>query len=313
MLGDDFYGDKFRWFVGVVKQVADDRARVRVRIFGIHPTENTEKVSDGDLPWALVLYPTTGSQTSGGNLSHNLVNGTWVFGFFVDGIDSQQPIIVGVVNGGQGSINNSSGVEGINTSPGSAPVNVPNDRDSAPSTTQLVGTDNAKKVYNYFWQRISQEGAATGDKKIICAAIVGAFIVESGSNINNQAYNPNDKGAVSAGIAQWQRDRLTNLCRFCGYNALPGKGGLPPLEQQLDFVWHEFHSSEKRAYGKLLGSTSLEDAVVAMGLYERDASYRKIGGTWTVDTSSPYYTKKLRSSQQVLSSFTYTGGTGGER
>ena len=310
MLNDDFYGDKFRWFIGVVKQVADDRARVRVRIFGIHPTENTEKVSDGDLPWAMVLYPTTGSQTSGGNLSHNLVNGTWVVGFFVDGIDSQQPVIIGVVNGGQGSVNNSSGNIGVNSQPGSAPVAVATDRDSAPSTTQLVGSDNSKKVYNYFWERISKEGSATGDKKIIVSAIVGSLLVESGSNVDVQAYNPNDKGAVSGGIAQWQKDRLTNMCKFCGLSTVPGKGGLPPLEQQLDYIWHEFHGSEKRAYGKILGSTSLEDAVVGMGYYERDASYRKVNGTWIVDTTSSYYTKKLKSAQQVLASMSYTGGEG---
>ncbi len=74
MITEDFYGDKFRWFVGVVKDVGDDRSRVRVRIFGIHHTEDTTRVSDGDLPWATVLYPTTGGQTSGGNSSHNLLS-----------------------------------------------------------------------------------------------------------------------------------------------------------------------------------------------------------------------------------------------
>ena len=311
MLDDDFYGDRIRWFVGVVKQVADDRSRVRVRIFGIHPTENIEKVSDGDLPWALVLYPTTGSQTSGGNMSHNLVNGTWVFGMFTDGNDSQQPIILGVINGGQGSVNNSSGVEGTDSSKGSSSVDVPTGRDSAPSTlsTQLTGSDNAKKAYNYFWERIEKEGAATGDKKVICAAIIGNLQIESGNTINPQAYNPNDKGAVSGGIAQWQKDRLINMCKFCGYNALPPKGGMPPFEQQLDFIWHEFHSSEKRAYGKLLGSTTIEDAVVAMEYYERDASYKKMNGVWSVDTNSPFYTKKLKQARQVLSSFSYTGAS----
>jgi hypothetical protein len=307
MIYDDFYGDRFRWWVGVVKQVGDDRARVRVRIFGIHPTENIEKVSDGDLPWAIVSYPTTGGQTSGGNLSHNLVNGSWVFGFFIDGADSQQPIVLGVINGGQGSVNNSSGAEGTNVSPGSAPVNVPSDRDSAPSTTQLSGDNNKSKVYNYFWERIAKEGAASGDKKIIVAAIVGNLQVESGENISPQAYNPNDKGAVSAGIAQWQRDRLINLCKFCGASSIPPKGGLPPLEQQLDFIWHEFHSSEKRAYGKLLGSTTIEDAVVGIGLYERDASYVKSNGIWGIDTSSPYYLKKLKQAQKVYASTSYTG------
>ena len=108
MINDDFYGDRFRWFTGVVKDVGFD-GRVRVRIFGIHHTEDIVRVSDGDLPWAIVLFPTTGGQTSGGNANHGLVNGTWVAGFFADGEDSQQPIIMGVINGGQGSVNNSPG------------------------------------------------------------------------------------------------------------------------------------------------------------------------------------------------------------
>lgn len=307
---DDYYGDKFRWFIGIVKQIANDRARVRVRIFGIHPIENSEKVSNNDLPWALVLYPTTGAQTSGGNLSHNLVTGSWVFGFFVDGIDSQQPVVVGVINGGQGSVNNSSGSIGTNTSSASSPIATPNTVDDTIAPSQLTGNDNASKVYNYFWERITKEGSATGDKKIICAAIVGCMQIESGDNINPQAYNPNDLGETSAGICQWRGgkyDRLTPMLLFCGCSSIPSKGSFPPLEQQLDYVWHEFHTSEKTAYHKILASTNIEDAVIGMGLFERDASYVKMNGSWQIDTSSPYYIKKLKKAHAAMATYTYTG------
>lgn len=309
---DDFYGDKFRWFIGIVKQVANDRSRVRVRIFGVHPVEDLERVSNNDLPWATVLYPTTGAQTSGGNLSHNLVAGTWVFGFFVDNIDSQQPVIVGVINGGQGSVNNSSGTVGTNSDQSSSPSSssVTNSVDDTIAPTQLTGTDNASKTYNYFWERITKEGAASGDKKIICAAIVGCLQIESGDNINPQAYNPNDLGETSAGIAQWRGgkyDRLTPMLVFCGFNSIPPKGSFPPLDQQLDYVWHEFHSSEKSAYHKILAATNLEDAVIGMGLFERDASYVKMNGSWQIDTSSSYYIKKLNKAHSALSTYTYTG------
>jgi hypothetical protein len=59
----------------------------------------------------------------------------------------------------------------------------------------------------------------------------------------------------------------------------------------------------------LLGSTTIEDAVVAMEYYERDASYKKMNGVWSVDTNSPFYTKKLKQARQVLSSFNYTGAS----
>lgn len=312
MLADDFYGDRFRWFVGVVKDTGDDRSRVRVRIFGIHHTEDQTKVSDGDLPWALVLYPTTGGQTSSGNASHGLVPGTWVVGFFVDGEDSQQPIVLGVINGGGGSMNNSPG----NPSGGTNTDNKSNNSASGnaaganagtdPPTTQLSPGSNQQKVYNYFYERISKEGSFSGDLKVICAAIVGNFQIES--NCSPGAINPNDKGKQSVGIAQWRAERRDKFLRYHGISGM-SKDSAPPLEKQLDYVWMEFHAEEKRAYNKLLTTTTIQDAVAAMILYERDASYKQISrGVWDVDRTSPYYTKKLNVARQYLSSLSYTGG-----
>lgn len=316
ILTDDFYGDRFRWFIGVVQDIGDDRSRVRVRIFGIHHTEDMEKIPNDMLPWAMVMYPTTGGQTSGGNVSHGLKVGTWVAGFFVDGEDSQQPIILGVINGGPGSVNNSpAGTTGSNAGDRtpSNPADAANSGSpTEPSTTQLTGGDNVKKVYNYFWEKISKEGSATGDKKVMVSAIVGNFQIESGDNINAQAYNGNDRGETSVGIAQWRGgkyDRIAPLLKFCGVSGSPSKGNLPSLEKQLDFVWHEFHTSEKAAYNKLLVSTTIQDAVAAMIYYERDASYVKMNGVWTVDRSSSYYQKKLTKARTILSSLSYTGGT----
>lgn len=315
MISNDFYGDTYRWFVGVVKDVGDDRSRVRVRIFGIHHTEDIERVPDDSLPWALVLYPTTGGQTSGGNASHGLVPGTWVAGFFVDGKDSQQPIVVGVFNGGNGSMNNTPPGTPSNSVSQSDPGNpnsatTPQQDASTPTTTQLTGSDNAKKTYNYFWEQINKEGSSSGDVKVMCSAITGNFMVESGDSLDPQAYNGNDRGETSVGIAQWRGgkyDRVAPMLKFCGVGGSPTKGNLPPLEQQLDYVWHEFHTSEKAAYNKLLTSTTIQDAVAAMIYYERDASYQKLNGVWTVNRDSPYYTKKLTKARQVLSSFSYTG------
>lgn len=307
MLSDDFYGDRFRWFTGVVKDIGDDRSRVRVRIFGIHHTEDQTKISDGDLPWAMVLYPTTGGQTSSGNASHGLVPGSWVVGFFVDGEDSQQPVILGVINGGENSMNASPGYPsdaGSAANNSSDPTaNVP--ADSGIPTTQLTGNGNVAKTYNYFFERIQKEGAATGDIKVIVAAITGNFQVES--NCSPGAINPNDKGKQSVGIAQWRAERGQKFLSFCGVSSM-NKSSAPPLEKQLDYVWHEFHTSERSAYNKLLTTNTIQDATAAMILYERDASYQKIGGVWQVNRSSPYYQKKLSAARQVLSSLSYTGG-----
>lgn len=315
---DDFYGDRFRWFVGVVKDIGDDRSRVRVRIFGIHHTEDVTKVSDGDLPWALVLYPTTGGQASSGNASHNLTSGSWVVGFFMDGIDSQQPIVIGSINGGAESTN-SSPAENTGTNPsnnngtggqtnngsGTALLAV-----GTNDSSQLTGGTNVQKVYNFFWQKLTQEGAYSGDLKCIVSAIVGNLQGESGQNIDPQSYNANDKGAPSAGIAQWRNGkggRMIPFLRFCGINTLVGKGNLPPLEKQLDYMWHELHTSEKSAFNKLIVSTTIQDAVAGMIYFERDDSYQKINGVWMVNRNGKSYQNKLRYARNILSSMSYTG------
>ena len=307
MIEDDFYGDRYRWFTGIVQDVGDDRSRVRVRIFGVHKTEDLAKIPNDALPWAMVLYPTTGGQTSSGNVSHGLKIGTWVVGFFADGIDSQQPIVLGVINGGQGSMNNSPrGTNNLKTPVTSNPTITP-DNVGSPAT-QLTGNDNTTKAYNYFWEQITKEGSATGDIKVMVSAIIGNLLVES--NLNPQAYNGNDRGEASMGIAQWRGgkyDRITPLLKFCGITSPVRPPNLPPLQQQLDYMWYELHSTEKAAYNRLLVSTTIQDATAAMIYYERDASYVKLGGIWTVDRNSPYYLKKLTKARSALSSLSYTG------
>ena len=306
MMMEDFYGDRFRWFVGVVKDIGDDRSRVRVRVFGIHHTEDVTKVSDGDLPWALVLYPTTGGQASSGNASHNLTPGSWVVGFFMDGIDSQQPIVIGSINGGSESVNTSpSENTGSTNNQGSG-----NTSDAtAPTSTQLTGGTNVQKVYNYFWQKLKEEGAFSGDLKSIVSAIVGNLQQESGVNINPQAYNANDKGAPSAGIAQWRNGkggRMIPFLKFCGINTLVQPPNLPPLEKQLDYMWHELHTTERAAFNKLIVATTVQDAVAGMIYYERDDSYQKINGVWTVNRNGKSYQNKLRNARNIMS-MSYTG------
>lgn len=47
-------------------------------------------VSNGDVPWAHIVYPVDAT-----TIRHNLRVQDWVVGFFVDGRDSQQPIVIG--------------------------------------------------------------------------------------------------------------------------------------------------------------------------------------------------------------------------
>ena len=321
MINDDFYGDRFRWFTGVVKDVGSD-SRVRVRIFGIHNTEDTTKVSDGDLPWAMVMFPTTGGQTSGGNANHGLVNGTWVVGFFADNEDSQQPIILGVINGGQGSVNNSPAGQSPSTNNSDSGLiltpdtgGTPTDSTQTPSTTQLTGSGNPQKVYNFFWEKIKASGAVGegASLKAICAGIVGNLQGESGPSIDPTASNGN-----TIGIAQWLGDRKAELARQCGMTSI-SKSNAPPLEKQLDYLWWELTKGDERVhFKKLLTSQNIEDATANAIMFERDESTIVPGtgpGTGVrakslgySNRSHPVYKNKLAFARKAHSSLSYTGG-----
>jgi hypothetical protein len=99
------------WFVGVVEDINDPEKmdRVRVRMWGYH-TDNKTYLPTNKLHWALVLDPTTSAAVSGIGQSHGIVNGTWVFGMFMDGQDMQQPAVMFSMKGKpEGKISNSKG------------------------------------------------------------------------------------------------------------------------------------------------------------------------------------------------------------
>lgn len=91
-----FLGNQdFTWWLGTVANADDKDAKVgrcRVNILGFHsPDEKPE-----DLPWALVMQPTTNAAVSGvGNAANQLKPGSFVMGFFLDYPDCQQPVIMG--------------------------------------------------------------------------------------------------------------------------------------------------------------------------------------------------------------------------
>ena len=91
----------FQWFVGVVEDRADPKTlgRLRVRCLGYH-TEDLIKLPTSDLPWSHVMNPITSATVSGlGQSPLGAVEGSWVVGFFQDGPDAQQPIIIGTLPG----------------------------------------------------------------------------------------------------------------------------------------------------------------------------------------------------------------------
>tara|TARA_R110002096_G_scaffold150459_1_gene312427 strand:- start:253 stop:1005 length:753 start_codon:yes stop_codon:yes gene_type:complete len=96
MRDDQFVDGTFTWFIGVIEDVIDPkkRNRVKVRCFGYH-TDDKGILPVVDLPWATVMMPNTSPSVDGIGMNHQLLEGSWVVGFFRDGPSAQDPIVMG--------------------------------------------------------------------------------------------------------------------------------------------------------------------------------------------------------------------------
>lgn len=110
LLKSNFNGkDGFVWWIGqVAKKTSWDKgsqfcnkgdwaARCKVRIIGYHSFDGNI-LADDDLPWAQVMLdPSFGSGHGGIGGTIDLKGGETCFGFFLDGDDAQQPVVVGLL------------------------------------------------------------------------------------------------------------------------------------------------------------------------------------------------------------------------
>ena len=94
----EFLGQNhFVWWHGVVEDVTDPLklGRVRVRVFGYHSDDIVE-LPVSSLPWAYPMQPITSASLSGiGTSPTGLLSGSHVFGFFRDGTEAQDPVVIG--------------------------------------------------------------------------------------------------------------------------------------------------------------------------------------------------------------------------
>ena len=115
LIKTNFLGkDGFIWWIGQVvrqsswidnlpstptkttKQQKGFDFRYKVRIMGYH-TAVPGELTDDQLPWASVMLPVTAGTSGGARQTPQLRQGNFVYGFFLDGEDAQQPIIMGVI------------------------------------------------------------------------------------------------------------------------------------------------------------------------------------------------------------------------
>lgn len=95
--------DPFFWFYGVVEDIKDPLklGRLRVRILGDHTQSKKEnRIPTESLPWAYPINDIHSASINGiGSSPTGIGQGTWVFGFYADSMDKQQPMILGSFGG----------------------------------------------------------------------------------------------------------------------------------------------------------------------------------------------------------------------
>jgi len=248
----NYYGDETRWFIGYVVNNSDPLKldRVKVRIIGIH-TDDVNDISDDDLPWAQVGIPVTEDGSSGQGANSQLKIRAQVFGIFLDGKNSQLPLVLG-------------SIPKIETNTNSI------DESSPSVSIPIDGNTNIEKAFNFF---ISPEGGEFTPQQ--ACGMIGNFCVESGATSNRGDINPaavsgfKDEG--SFGIAQWNPakkagNRFGELQKFAGRI----NKNYREIETQLRFVKHELETIPYLGLGQLRSTTTLKDAtIIFQNKYER--------------------------------------------
>ena len=252
-----FYGDQNRWFVGLVIDIDDPLKldRVKVRIQGIH-THDTSLIPNSDLPWAQVAIPVTEGGSSGIGANASLKPRAQVFGFFLDGKNSQLPLIIGSIPKIETYANQSGDADNAYPS-----LNKKSDLGNI--DLDLDGNSNIEKAFNFF---VSEEGGNYTTEQ--ACGMIGNFCVESGPTLNPKAVAPSEG---STGIAQWNPAAAAGnrLGKLIEYSATLGLDHLS-LGAQLLYTKYELETFSYLGDGPLRKTDNVKDAtIVFQDAYER--------------------------------------------
>ena len=252
-----FYGDQNRWFVGLVIDIDDPLKldRVKVRIQGIH-THDTSLIPNSDLPWAQVAIPVTEGGSSGIGANASLKPRAQVFGFFLDGKNSQLPLVLGSIPKIETYANQSGDADNAYPS-----LNKKSELGNI--DLDLDGNSNIEKAFNFF---VSEEGCNYTTEQ--ACGMIGNFCVESGPTLNPKAVAPSEG---STGIAQWNPAAAAGnrLGKLIEYSATLGLDHLS-LGAQLLYTKYELETFSYLGDGPLRKTDNVKDAtIVFQDAYER--------------------------------------------
>jgi len=272
---NNFYGDNVRWFIGLVVDINDPLKldRIKVRVWGIH-TSDTVAISNDDLPWASVCIPVTEGGSSGIGANSQIKPRAQVFGLFLDGKDSQLPLILGSIPKIEQIKNNlNSAVETYNNDPtgesgSGASTGIEDDiapyneslkagADGRPGG-DLPGGNNNEKAINFF---MSIEGGKFTVEQ--ACGIVGNLLKESNNRgvIDPAAINESEG---SQGIAQWNPakaagERLQGLQKWAASENLNWRSLYP----QLKYIIYELQKYSYLGLSAIRKAKTVRDASIA--------------------------------------------------
>jgi hypothetical protein len=194
------------WFTAVVEDVGDplQQGRVRVRCLGYH-TDNTTDLPKEDLPWATCIMPVTSPSVSGiGSSATGLVPGSWVFGFFRDASELQDPVVVGSIPSASG-YDNGLGVIGQGFSdphgvfPSAAGNDIPSGATTTSATKSVGYASQSTGTQNFGGCAVGSGGACStleqaGPPIVVNSAAKTAIIQAAQSKVGNTYETSENQG-----------------------------------------------------------------------------------------------------------------------
>lgn len=287
-------GDNLRWFVGTVLSTDDpfEKGRVQVRVDGVHSSDPAN-ISSDQYPWAHVVLPSTEGGVSGIGKIPQIVESAFVFGFFLDGKNSQDPLVVGSLTHKEGptpaqvaaarnAFERGDFIPG-NIGPGGAVL----PEDVRTQWTNDPNEINRRRllIMKFFMSQFDSNGQPRFTIEQ-AAGIVGNLEAES------RTFNPEDEGdkdrGESFGLAQWNKaaGRFGNLQRFAA--SLPGARDWREFDVQLLFIMHELTGKGKATGGGTHSNVyrALKDTTTHVGFPNRDtkgrARFAQVNSTWVI-------------------------------
>lgn len=245
----EYYGDNTRWFIATVVDASPPygyEGRVKIRVHGLH-TDSTRLIPQADLPWAQCMLPTTEGGVSGIGRMPQIQSNALVFGMFMDGMNSQTPIIFGTLPHVELPTSVQLGQPEEDIGEDNKPENLwekvidavkPKDAD--------IQNDNSGNINNLV--RLSREKTAVkfflnlGYTVKQSVGISAALSYSSGqrTGINRQ----------SRGLANFSRERYADLQNF--------SNNYQQYLTQLAFIAYELNGKKTGANIRLLQSDKLE-------------------------------------------------------